>query len=92
MSWYTDGSFSMYLQPELKLLAARSLIIASMIIFDKELNRSVKAGELIRVKREEQTMASSLIRMMNKCKDWERNQWKNIVMSFWKKSKAAEIV
>jgi hypothetical protein len=60
------------LSPELKQLKIKSLIIASMILFDCEIQKELTAGRNIRIKREEQNTASALLRIMGRCK-WERN-------------------
>lgn len=59
--------------PNLDKLSTIARIISSMILFDKEISKYKNTGEFLRVKREEQSMATSLLRMMNKCNTWERN-------------------
>ena len=68
-----DVMYSYYISPDLKRLSTHSLIVSSMILFDVEIRKEIEAGRNLRVRREEQNTASALLRIMSRCKTWERN-------------------
>lgn len=60
------------LTPELKNLKVKSLITALMILFDSDIQKELAVNKKISVRREEQTTAAALLRIMGRCK-WEAN-------------------